>query len=188
MRRNLYAALTAVVLTACGDPSGSSGNQQGSLRFDYTGAATGSYLAEAPAQDTAGTTSFALARALPLGVELDSRPSPSTPAVGRVRLVINQKGTGPVSFRADLRPAVYCPLRVRPGGAYQPGYRHASNVLADHRRTRRGLRGRWPGPRHVQWNGTTERRARNPDPERGVRRSRARAMSRGRQPLNDATG
>ncbi len=73
MRRNLYAPLAVIVLAACGDPAGSSGSRQGSLRFDFTGAATGSYLAEAPAQDTAGTSGFALARTNPLGYEIDSR-------------------------------------------------------------------------------------------------------------------
>jgi hypothetical protein len=110
MRRTSYAALAALALTACGDPAGSSGNQQGSLRFDYTGAATGSYQAEAPAQDTAGTAPYALARPLPLGLELVSRPGQGTTAASRVRFAINQKGTGRYPFRTmcDMLSTARC--------------------------------------------------------------------------------
>lgn len=110
MRRNLYAPLAAIVLAACGDPSGSGDDQQGLLRFDYTGAATGSYLSEAPAQDTAGTGSYALARTPPFGLELVSRPTPGTTPVGRVRLGISQKGTGRYPFApvCDILAAAKC--------------------------------------------------------------------------------
>ncbi len=94
MLRNLYAALAAVVLTACGDPAGSSANQQGLLRFDYTGPVTGSYLAEATAQDTSGTGAYALARTNPVGYEIDSRGALQTPPVVRVRIATDQRGTG----------------------------------------------------------------------------------------------
>lgn len=91
MRRNLYAALAAIVLSACGDPTGSSGNQQGSLRFDYTGALTGSYVVEAPAQDTSGTGPYALARTHLVGYEIESRSA--SPMV-RVGMITDQRGTG----------------------------------------------------------------------------------------------
>jgi hypothetical protein len=94
MRRNVYAALAAVVLIACGDPAGSSVNQQGLLRFNYTGPVTGSYLAEASAQDTTGTGAYALARTNPVGYEIDSRGALQTPPVVRVRIVTDQRGTG----------------------------------------------------------------------------------------------
>jgi hypothetical protein len=90
MRRNLYAALAAFVLTACGDPSGSGGGQQGSLRFDYAGAVSGRYQAEAPAQDTSGTGPYALARTH-FGYEIESR---SASPVVRVRIGTDQPGPG----------------------------------------------------------------------------------------------
>ncbi|HEY0025759.1 MAG TPA: hypothetical protein VGB24_22920 [Longimicrobium sp.] len=90
MRRNLYAALAAIVLTACGDPSGS-GDQQGLLRFNYTGALTGSYVAEAPAQDTSGTGPYALARPHLVGYEIESRSA--SPMV-RVGMITDQRATG----------------------------------------------------------------------------------------------
>lgn len=91
MRRNLYAALAAVVLTACGDASGFIDDQQGLLRFDYTGALAGSYVAEAPAQDTAGTAPYALARTNPVGYEIESRSA--SPMV-RVDMVTDKRGIG----------------------------------------------------------------------------------------------
>ena len=93
MRRNLYAALAALALTACGDPAGSSGNQQGSLRFDYTGAITGSYRAEAPTQDTSGTGPYALARTH-FGYEIQSRSASQVPPVVRLRIGTDQLGSG----------------------------------------------------------------------------------------------
>jgi hypothetical protein len=94
MRRTLYAALAAAVLTACGDPAGSSASQQGLLRFNYTGPVTGSYLAETTVQDTTGTGAYALARTNPFGYEIDSRGALQTPPVLRVRIATDQRGTG----------------------------------------------------------------------------------------------
>ncbi|HEY7770057.1 hypothetical protein [Longimicrobium sp.] len=110
MRRNLYAALAAVVLTACGDPTGSSANQQGLLRFDYTGALTGSYVAETPAQDTSGTAPYALARTNPFGYEIESRGALQTPSVVRVRMDTDQRGAGVYETRpiCDLADARKC--------------------------------------------------------------------------------
>jgi hypothetical protein len=91
MRRNLYAALAAVVLTACGDPAGTSANQHGLLRFDYTGPVTGTYLAEALVQDTTGVAPYAFTRTNPVGYEIESR---SASPVVRVGMVTDQRGTG----------------------------------------------------------------------------------------------
>ena len=112
MRRNLYAAFAAIVLTACGDPAGSSANQQGLLRFDYTGTLTGSYVAEAPAQDTSGTGSYALARPNLFGYEVVSRGAVQTPPIVRVRMTTDQRGAGayeakPICDAADAKKCAY---------------------------------------------------------------------------------
>lgn len=110
MRRNLYAVLAAVVLTACGDPAGSSANQQGLLRFDYTGALTGSYVAEVPAQDTSGTGPYALARTGLFGYEIESRGAVQTPSIVRVRMATDQRGAGVYEAKpiCDLADAKKC--------------------------------------------------------------------------------
>lgn len=110
MRPTLYAGLAAIVLTACGDPSGTSNDPRGVLRFDYTGALTGSYHGEGASADTAGSASFAFARAQPFGAEIASRSAAETPPVVRVRIALDQRRTGQftVARLCDLADATPC--------------------------------------------------------------------------------
>lgn len=105
MRPHLFAVLAAVALTACGDPSGTS-DQHGLLRFDYTGAATGSFRAEAAAPDTTSGAAFAVARAVPFGFEIVSRAEPGV----RMRLITNQTNPGRYPFApvCDMLSASRC--------------------------------------------------------------------------------
>lgn len=106
MRTQLSVLLAATALAACGDPSGSSDDQHGLLRFDYTGAATGSYRAEAAAPDTTSGAAFAVARSVPFGFEIASRAEPGV----RVRLVTNQTRPGRYPFASicDMLAASRC--------------------------------------------------------------------------------
>jgi hypothetical protein len=148
MRRHVYAALATVVLTACGDPSGTGGGQQGSLRFDYAGAVSGRYQTESPAQDTSGTGPYALARTH-FGYEIESR---SASPVVRVRIGTDQLGPGVYEVQplCDVSDARRCAngvveLPADPGTGVRQRYRLIAGTVTITSSNARRIRGTFSG-------------------------------------------
>lgn len=151
MLRNLCAALAAVVLTACGDPAGSSANQQGVIRFDYTGALSGSYVAEAPAQDTSGIGPYALAR-MHFGYEIQSRSAPQVPPVVRLRMGTDQLVSGVYEVQAicnlaDSKRCAYAELEfpADPATGAGPRYMMVAGTVHITSANERRVRGTFSG-------------------------------------------